>query len=91
MLLFVSIIVLGVLMHQRNQKRSVALRHVSWEDNRPIWMPKDSVNKLLKLALKDSVSAFKSGLNLRNIEQTLISSSTNTIPERQKTKIMKIL
>jgi cell division protein FtsQ len=70
-LLFVLTIVLGMVMHQRNQKRSVTLQHVSWEDNRPIWMPKESVNKLLTLALSDSVSAFKSGLNLRNIEQTL--------------------
>ena len=70
-LLFVITVVLGVAMHQRNQKRSVTLQHVSWEENRPIWMPKDSVNKLLTLALLDSVSAFKSGLNLRNIEQTL--------------------
>ena len=70
-LLFVITVVLGVAMHQRNQKRSVTLQHVSWEENRPIWMPKDSVNKLLTLALRDSVSAFKSGLNLRNIEQTL--------------------
>ena len=70
-LLFVITVVLGVAMHQRNQKRSVTLQHVSWEENRPIWMPKDSVNKLLTLALSDSVSAFKSGLNLRNIEQTL--------------------
>ena len=70
-LLFLITIVLGVVMQQRNQKRSVTLKHVTWEDNRPIWMPKDSVNKLLTLALSDSVSAFKSGLNLRNIEQTL--------------------
>ena len=70
-LLFMLTVVLGVIMHQRNQKRLVTLKNISWEDDRPIWMPKDSVNKLLKLALKDSVSAFKSGLNLRNIEQTL--------------------
>ena len=70
-LLFMLTVVLGVIMHQRNQKRLVTLNNISWEDDRPIWMPKDSVNKLLKLALKDSVSAFKSGLNLRNIEQTL--------------------
>ena len=70
-LLFVITIVLGVAMHQRNQKRSVTLQHVSWEENRPIWMPKDSVNKLLKVVLSDSASAFKSGLNLRNIEHTL--------------------
>ena len=69
--LLVLTVILGVVMHQRNQKRAVTLQYVSWEDDRPIWMPKDSVNKLLTLALRDSVSAFKSGLNLRNIEQTL--------------------
>jgi cell division protein FtsQ len=69
-LFFVLTVILGMVMHQRNQKRVVTLQHVSWEDDRPIWMPKDSVNKLLTLALSDSVSAFKSGLNLRNIEQT---------------------
>jgi cell division protein FtsQ len=69
--LFVLTVILGVVMHQRNQKRAVTLQYVSWEDDRPIWMSKDSVNKLLTLALSDSVSAFKSGLNLRNIEQTL--------------------
>jgi cell division protein FtsQ len=70
-LLCVFTVILGVVMHQRNQKRTVTLQYVSWEDDRPIWMPKDSVNKLLTLALSDSVSAFKSDLNLRNIEQTL--------------------
>ena len=70
-LLFMLTVVLGVIMHQRNQKRLVTLENISWEDDRPIWMPKESVNKLLTLALSDSVSAFKSGLNLRNIEQTL--------------------
>ena len=69
--LFVLTVILGVVMHQRNQKRAVTLQYVSWEDDRPIWMPKDSVNKLLTLALSDSVSAFKSGLNLRNIEAIL--------------------
>ena len=71
-LLFVITIVLGVVMHQRNQKRSVTLQHVSWEYNLPIWMPKESVNKLLTLALSDSVSAFKSRLNLRNIERCAV-------------------
>jgi hypothetical protein len=66
-LFFVLTVILGMVMHQRNQKRVVTLQHVSWEDDRPIWMPKDSVNKLLTLALSDSVSAFKSGLNFRNI------------------------
>ena len=70
-LLFVLTIVLGVVMQQRNQKRLVTIKQVTWEDNRPIWIPKDSVNKLLTLALSDSVSAYKSGLNLGNIEQTL--------------------
>ena len=51
-LLFMLTVVLGVIMHQRNQKRLVTLNNISWEDDRPIGMPEDSVNKLLKLALK---------------------------------------
>ena len=69
--LLVLTVILGVVMHQRNQKRAVTLQYVSWEDDRPIWMPKDSVNKLLTLALRDSLNTFKSGLNLRNIEAIL--------------------
>ena len=64
-------VVLGAVMQDRNERRLVTLRHISWEDNRPIWMPKDSVNKLLKVVLSDSVSAYKSGLNLKNIERIL--------------------
>ena len=71
LLLGVGLIVLGVVLHQKNQGRTVVLQQVTWDENRPRWIPKDSVNKLLTLVFEDSLSAFKSGINLRNIEQTL--------------------
>ncbi len=70
-ILFVTLVVLSVFMHQRNAMREVRLESIRWADNRPRLIAQDSVNKLLKVALSDSASAFKSGLNLRNIEQTL--------------------
>lgn len=70
-ILFVLMIVLSAFMHQRNESRSVVLDRVDWDANRPRLVSSDSVNKLLTLALSDSASAFKSGLNLKNIEQTL--------------------
>ena len=69
--LFVGMVVLSVFMHQRNGLRSVVLDRIFWEESRPQFVAQDSVNKLLKLALHDSASALKSGLNLRNIEHTL--------------------
>ena len=69
--LFVLMVVLASVMQQRNGQRTVRLDHIVWEENHPRLIAQDSVNKLLTLALSDSVSAFKSGLNLRNIEQTL--------------------
>ena len=69
--LFVFMVVLSVFMHQRNNLRAVTLDRIVWDENRPQLVAQDSVNKLLKLALSDSLSAYKSGLNLRNIEQTL--------------------
>ncbi|MDG1823035.1 MAG: hypothetical protein P8H25_06670 [Flavobacteriaceae bacterium] len=70
-LLLVSVFTLGVFMHQRNASRKVVLTEISWDDKRPRLIAQDSVNKLLTLVLSDSASAFKSGLNLRNIEQML--------------------
>ncbi len=69
--LLVLIIVLGVVMHYRNMQRPVRLDHIVWQENRPRLIAQDSVNKLLTLVLRDSLNAFKSGLNLRNIEATL--------------------
>jgi len=69
--LFVFMVVLSVFMHQRNNLRAVTLDRIVWDENRPQLVAQDSVNKLLKLALSDSLSAYKSGLNLRNIEHTL--------------------
>ena len=70
-ILFVLLVILSVFMHQRNALREVHLESIRWADNRPRLISQDSVNKLLKVVLSDSASAFKSGLNLRNIEQTL--------------------
>ena len=70
-ILVVILVTLGVFMHQRNGQREVHLEAIRWADNRPRLIAQDSVNKLLKVVLSDSASAFKSGLNLRNIEQTL--------------------
>ena len=69
--LLVLIIVLGVVMHYRNMQRPVRLDHIVWQENRPRLIAQDSVNKLLTLVLRDSLNAFKSGLNLRNIEAVL--------------------
>ena len=69
--LFVLLVVLGIFMHQRNALRNVRIEGIHWAENRPRLIAQDSVNKLLKVVLSDSASAFKSGLNLRNIEQTL--------------------
>jgi len=69
--LLVLIIVLGVVMHYRNMQRPVRLDHIVWQENRPRLIAQDSVNKLLTLVLRDSLNAFKSGINLRNIEATL--------------------
>ncbi len=70
-LLFLLMVTLSVFMHQRNGLREVRLEGIRWDENRPRLIAQDSVNKLLKVALSDSVSAFKRGLNLREIEQTL--------------------
>ncbi|MGB0274071.1 MAG: cell division protein FtsQ/DivIB [Flavobacteriaceae bacterium] len=70
-LLFLLMVALSVFMHQRNGLREVRLEGIRWDENRPRLIAQDSVNKLLKVALSDSVSAFKRGLNLREIEQTL--------------------
>ena len=70
-ILFVMLGILSVIMHHRNGLREVRFDGIRWAENRPRLIAQDSVNKLLKLALSDSTSAFKSGLNLRNIEQTL--------------------
>ena len=70
-ILFVALLALSAFMHQRNALREVRLESIHWADNRPRLITQDSVNKLLKVVLSDSASAFKSGLNLRNIEQTL--------------------
>lgn len=71
MILFVCVLVLSIMMHQRNVLRSVSVDSIEWAENRPRLLSQDSVNKLLKVALSDSSSAFKSGLNLRNVEHTL--------------------
>ncbi len=70
-LLFLLMVTLSVFMHQRNGLREVRLEGIRWDENRPRLIAQESVNKLLKVALSDSVSAFKRGLNLREIEQTL--------------------
>lgn len=70
-ILFVMMLMLSVFMHQRNGLREVRLEGIRWDENRPRLIAQDSVNKLLKVVLSDSVSAFKSGINLREIEQTL--------------------
>jgi cell division protein FtsQ len=69
--LFVLMVTLSVFMHQRNALREVYLEGIHWTEDRPRLIAQDSVNKLLKVVLNDSVSALKSGLNLRNIEQML--------------------
>lgn len=65
------LVVLSVLMHQRNVRRPAVLERIIWDENRLQLVPHDSVDKLLKLVLIDSASALKSGINLRNIEHTL--------------------
>lgn len=69
--LFVCLLVLSVMMWQRNSLRAVSIDHIEWAENRPRLLAQDSVNKLLKVAFSDSSYAFKRGLNLRNIEHTL--------------------
>ncbi len=69
--LFVLMVVLASVMQQRNGQRTVRLDHIVWEENHPRLIAQDSVNKLLTLALRDSLNTFKSGLNLRNIEAIL--------------------
>ncbi|MGB1079873.1 MAG: hypothetical protein ACPGYI_00805, partial [Flavobacteriaceae bacterium] len=70
-LFFLLMVILSVFMHQRNGLREVRLEGIRWDENRPRLIAQESVNKLLKVALSDSVSAFKRDLNLREIEQTL--------------------
>jgi cell division protein FtsQ len=60
-----------VLSWNRNYVRSVQVFHVQIDENYPRIISKDSVDKMLKLVLKDSTSKQKSEIHLKSLELQL--------------------
>lgn len=64
-----------VLSHHRNAARPVKEFQVQIDKNLPPMISKDSVNKMLKFAFKDSVSKQKSEINLKRLELQLAQNN----------------